>query len=65
MIRIVPYSAWPIWLQLLVMVPNALLGGYVLWGWWPKSQREWKRLGWVLAYLIVFFCVMTFVFHMD
>jgi len=50
---------------MLVMVPNALLVGYVLWGWWPKSKREWKRLGGVLAYLIVFFFVMIVVFHME
>ncbi len=65
MIRVVPYSAWPTWLQMLVMVPNALLVGCVLWVWWPKSKREWGRLGWVLAYLIVFFSVMIFVFHLD
>lgn len=65
MIGVVPYSAWPTWLQMFVMVPNALLVGYVIWGWWPKSKREWNRLCWVLAYLIVFFSVMIFVFHME
>jgi len=27
MIRVVPYLAWPTWLQMLVMVPNVLLVG--------------------------------------
>jgi hypothetical protein len=43
---IVPYPAWPTWLQMLVMVPNALLAGYACWMWWPKSKREWNRFGW-------------------
>lgn len=63
--RVIPYPAWPIWLRMLVMVPNALLAGYALWGWWPKSKREWNRIGWVVAYLIVFFSIMIFVFHLG
>jgi hypothetical protein len=50
---------------MLVMVPNALLAGYAFWAWWPKSKREWNRFGWVMAYLIVFFSVMIFVFHLG
>jgi len=50
---------------MLVMVPNALLAGYAFWGWWPKSKREWNRFGWVMAYLIAFFSVMIFVFHLG
>ncbi len=60
---IIPYSAWPTWLQVLILGPNALLAGYACWAWWPKSSREWRRFGWVVAYLIAFFSVMVFVFH--
>lgn len=63
MIKVVPYSAWPTWLQFLVVVPNALLAAYTCWAWWPKSENEWSRFGWVTAYLVVFFSVMIFVFH--
>jgi len=65
LIRVIPYPEWPAWLQMLVMVPNALLAGYAFWAWWPKSKREWNRFGWVMAYLIAFFSVMIFVFHLG
>lgn len=61
---IVPYSDWPGWLQVLIMAPNALLAGYTCWAWWPKSSREWRKFGFVLAYLVVFFSAMVFVFHL-
>jgi hypothetical protein len=59
---IAPYSSWPTWLQTLVVAPNALLGFFALWIWWPKSNREWRRFGVVAAYLIVFYAVMHFIF---
>lgn len=60
---ILPYSAWPAWLQVLVVAPNGLLLGYACWVWWPKSDCEWRKFGWVLAYLIAFYSVLIFVFH--
>jgi hypothetical protein len=38
-------------------------GGVRVLAWWPKSNREWRRFGFVLAYLVVFFSVMVFTFH--
>jgi hypothetical protein len=60
---IIPFSDWPRWLQVLIWTPNALLAGYACWGWWPKSKREWNKFGFVMAYLIVFFLVMRYVFQ--
>ncbi len=60
---IIPYSDWPGWIQVLIVAPNALLAGYACWAWWPKSKREWNKFGFVIAYLVVFFLVMRFVFH--
>jgi hypothetical protein len=60
---IIPYSDWPRSLQILILAPNALLAGFACWAWWPKSNREWRRFGFVLAYLAVFFSVMVFTFH--
>lgn len=65
MIRVAPYPEWPTWLQWLVMVPNCLLMGWALWGWWPKSKQEWRKFSWVLVYLIAFFSMMIFVFHLG
>jgi CHASE2 domain-containing sensor protein len=59
---ITPFSTWPQWLQILVIAPNGLLAGVACWLWWPKSHREWRKFGIVLAYLIIFYSVMYFVF---
>ncbi len=50
---------------MLIMVPHALLAGYACWAWWPKTDREGRKFGWVMAYLIAFFSVMYFVFHLG
>ena len=60
---IIPYSDWPRWLQALIFASNALLAGFACWLWWPKSNREWRKFGFVLVYLVVFYSVMIFVFH--
>ena len=60
---ITPYSAWPYWLQLIIVGPNAVLSGFLLWAWWPKSNREWRKFGFVFAYTLIFWSVMVFVFH--
>ncbi len=53
---------WPGWLQFLVFAPNAILLGICTWVWWPKSDKEWSKFGFVFAYLVVFDLVMCFVF---
>ena len=60
---ITPYSEWPRWLQILVLAPNGLLLGIACWIWWPKTDREWRKFGFVMLYLIAFYLVMVFVFH--
>jgi hypothetical protein len=57
-----PVSQWPSGVQILVFGPHAVLMGIVTWVWWPKTDKEWKRFGWVFAYLLVFYLVMYFVF---
>ena len=59
---ITPVSEWPNWLQILVFAPNAILAGVLMW-WWPKTSTGWRRFGIALAYLIVFYVVMYYVFH--
>jgi hypothetical protein len=58
------FDTWPYWVQLLVFGPHALLAAYAMWFWWPKSNREWRRFGFVALYLIAFYLVMRFVFQM-
>jgi phosphoglycerol transferase MdoB-like AlkP superfamily enzyme len=60
---ITPFSEWPKWLQVLVIVPHGLLGFIATWFWWPKSKKGWNRFGIVAVYLLMFYLVMRFVFH--
>jgi hypothetical protein len=57
------YSDWPLWLQVLVVAPHGLLLNAALWLWWPKSDKDRKKFGIVVAYLLFFVAVMHFVFH--
>jgi hypothetical protein len=59
---IVPFADWPQWLKALVMVPHCVLIGLAMY-WWPKTRTGWRKLGFVVAYLMVFLVVMIFVFH--
>jgi hypothetical protein len=58
------FAEWPKWLQALIVVPHALLGFVAFWLWWPKSDKEWRKFGLVAAYLLGFYLVMHFVFHL-
>ena len=62
---IVPFADWPRWLQILVMLPNCILSYFVLYVWWPKTKKEWRKLEIALAYMIVNLLVLIFVFHMH
>jgi hypothetical protein len=59
------FSDWPSWLQYLVVVPHGLLAAVACFLWWPKSQKGWRKFGFLVAYLIVFLLVMRFVFQMK
>jgi len=62
---ITPYADWPRWLQVAVMLPNCVLFYFAMYVWWPKTEREWRKLEMALAYLIVSFLVLIYVFHMH
>lgn len=59
------FSNWPEWLKVLVLVPHGILASVACWLWWPKSEKEWRKFGFVVAYLIVFLVVMRFFFQMK
>jgi len=59
------FSTWPEWLKVLVLVPHGLLASVACWLWWPKSEKGWRRFGFVAAYLLVFYVVMRYVFQMK
>ena len=59
------FSNWPEWLKVLVLVPHGILASVACWLWWPKSEKGWRRFGFVVAYLLVFLVVMRYVFQMK
>jgi len=61
--RMTRFSEWPAWLQAVVVVPHALLGFCAVWLWWPKSDKDWRKFGFVARYLLIFYLVMHFVFQ--
>ena len=59
------FSNWPEWLKVLVLVPHGILASVACWLWWPKSEKGWRSFGFVVAYLLVFYLVMRYVFQMK
>jgi hypothetical protein len=57
-----PVASWPEWVQIVVIVPTGLLASYMCWIWWPGTGRMWRRFGFLLAYLLLFFAILYFVF---
>jgi hypothetical protein len=47
------------------MLPNCVLSYFVMFRWWPKTKREWRRTEIALANMIVSLLVLIYVFHMH
>jgi len=52
---------WPLWLQLLIGIPNAIVMTILL-VWWPKDEREFKRFEKVAIPYLVLALVFYFLF---
>ena len=52
-------SHWPFWVQLLVVVPHAVLFFVAMWLWWPRSRQGKYWLVAVLAYFWLFYYVFV------
>jgi hypothetical protein len=44
------------------MVPHGILLVVTTYAWWPKSLREFRNFGFVVAYLLIFLIIMHYVF---
>jgi hypothetical protein len=38
-------NQWPLWLQLLIDIPNAIVMTILVVIWWPDNKSELKRFG--------------------
>jgi hypothetical protein len=62
-LMIAPLSPWHMWIRVAVIAALAFPFGALVFGWWPKSTREWRWFGTVLACFTIFTVVMICVFH--
>lgn len=62
MLGVVKFADWPDWVRALVLIPHGILGFLAAVLWWPKSLKDWRNLGIVAAYLLIFVLVMHYVF---
>jgi hypothetical protein len=44
---------WPHWLQMFLWITHGLLGFFMTWLWWPKTDKQWKRFGILAVYLLL------------
>ncbi len=53
------FDNWPLWLQLLVGVPHALLAGILVWVWTPLPGRGFYLAVGLFVYLCLFYLVFV------
>jgi CHASE2 domain-containing sensor protein len=53
------FDDWPLWLQLLVGVPHALLAGILAWVWRPLRGRGFYWAVGAFAYLCLFYVIFV------
>jgi hypothetical protein len=58
-VLITKFEEWPLWVQVLVGVPHAFLGGVLVWAWTPKSKRGWYLAVGLFLYLCLFYVVFV------
>ncbi|MGB9435004.1 MAG: hypothetical protein WBQ89_22355 [Candidatus Acidiferrum sp.] len=55
------YQDWLFWVPAGAILLSQIFLLFLLW--WPKSEKDRKKFGIALAYLLLFVAVMPFVFH--
>lgn len=58
-VLITKFEDWPLWVQVLVGIPHAILGGVLVWVWTPKSNKGWYWAVGLFAYLCLFYLVLV------
>jgi hypothetical protein len=62
MMKLPRVDQWPEWVQALIIGPPGVLSSFMLWAWWPKSDRAWRRFGILTGCLAVYFGTIYLVF---
>jgi hypothetical protein len=60
---IAPHSEWLLWLRVALMAPLTFFVGALMFGWSPRSIRQWRLFSIGLVCFTVFCVVMICVFH--
>ena len=54
-------NQWPLWLQLLIGIPNAIMMTILFVIWWPKNAKELKRFR-VITYPYLILVILFYLF---
>jgi hypothetical protein len=46
-------AQWPHWLQVFIAGTHRVLFGVMVWLWWPKTDRDWRRATAMMVYLLL------------
>ncbi len=58
-VLITKFEDWPLWVQVLVGAPHAILAGVLVWVWTPKSNKGWYWAVGLFAYLCLFYLIFV------
>jgi hypothetical protein len=55
------FESWPLWLQLAIAIPNAIVMTLLLWIWWPRKAKDINRFSIIAgAYLLLIYVFYYF-----
>jgi Ca2+/H+ antiporter len=55
------FEHWPLWLQLLIAIPNAIVMTILLWIWWPRKKEDVNRFSMIVGtYLLLIYLFYLF-----
>jgi len=58
------FEHWPLWLQLVIAIPNAIIMVSLLWIWWPKKAKDINRFSAIAGtYLLLLYLAYYFFFR--
>ena len=52
------FQDWPFWLKLAVGIPHVIIY-FIAMLWFPKSTKEWRWVGLLAIYFIVFYLLFA------
>ena len=54
------FEHWPLWVQVVIAIPNAIIMTIFLWIWWPKTAKDINRF---LTISSIYLLILYLVYH--